>query len=75
MKDLGGNVELAGYLVGVLWIALVAGLIGWVALRLRARSMRRGNYPFRNLPWYLGGTPEMPLEPPKELRSERRRNR
>jgi len=65
---------LVGAALSMAWIVLVSGLIAWVGLRLRRRSIERGNYPFRNLRWYLGGTPEMPLQPPDE-RGSRKRHR
>lgn len=67
--------DVIAVLVAVAWIGLVFGAIAWIGLRLRRRSIRRGNYPVRILPWYLGGTPEMPLDPPDaepRRRSERR---
>lgn len=65
--------NLVGIAVAILWIGIVAGSISWIGSRLRARSIRRGNYPFRNLPWYLGGTPEMPLHPPDNVRHRDRK--
>lgn len=64
---------LIGVAIGVLWIALIGGVIAWMGLHLRARSIRRHNYPFRDLPWYLGGTPDLPLEPPGGDRGRRKR--
>jgi hypothetical protein len=37
--------------------------------------MRQRNYPFRNLPWYLGGTPETPLDPPNDEAKRHRPHR
>jgi hypothetical protein len=64
--------DVVGAALGIAWIVVVSGAIAWVGLRLRRRSIERGNYPFRNLPWYLGGTPEMPLRPPDERESRKR---
>ena len=64
-----------GVALAVVWIGVVSVGVGWVSLRLRRRAIRRGTYPFRNLPWYLGGTPEMPLDPPNERHVSRRKRR
>jgi len=59
----------------VLWIGLVVAVIGFISLRLRKRALRRGTWPVRLIPWYLGGTPEMPLDvPPESERAKRRRS-
>ena len=59
----------------ILWIGLVVAVIGFISLRLRKRALRRGTWPVRLLPWYLGGTPEMPLDaPPESDRAKRRRS-
>jgi len=67
--------ELIGWAVSILFAAAVIGGILWLGTFLRARSMRRGNYPHRDLPWYLGGTPDMPLDPPADGRAAPRRRR
>jgi hypothetical protein len=67
--------EALGVALSVLFVGVLIVGILWLGVRLRARSMKRGNYPFRNLPWYLGGTPEMPLDPPADGRADARRRR
>ncbi len=71
------SIELvAAVVIVILWIGLVVAVIGFVGLRLRKRSLRRGTWPTRLLPWYLGGTPEMPLDaPPESSRAKRRKGR
>jgi hypothetical protein len=64
------------WLVGIVSLALILALgigIGALGLRLNRRGIRRGTYPLRNLPWYLGGVPDVKLDPPAEATRERRR--
>ena len=62
-------------LVVVLWLGLIVAVVGFISMRLRKRSLRRGTWPVRLIPWYLGGTPEMPLDaPPESERAKRRRS-
>jgi hypothetical protein len=69
------DMEVLGWAVSILFVlAVIAGMV-WLGSRLRARSMRRGNYPHRDLPWFLGGTPEMPLDPPADGRAAQARRR
>jgi hypothetical protein len=64
---------LVAAVVAILWIGLVVAALGFISLRLRKRSLRRGTWPVRLIPWYLGGTPEMPLDaPPESARAKRR---
>ncbi|MEO8632336.1 MAG: hypothetical protein ABI466_03180 [Chloroflexota bacterium] len=64
-----------GALVGLIPIVLVAA--GAVALgtRLRRRAMDRGQYPHRDLPWYLGGVPDIELDAPHDRPIRRPRHR
>jgi len=63
-------------IIGVLWLGLVVAVVGFISMRLRRRSLRHGTWPLRLIPWYLGGTPEMPLDvPPESSRAKRRRGR
>ncbi|HEY8732522.1 MAG TPA: hypothetical protein VIN69_11185 [Candidatus Limnocylindria bacterium] len=58
-----------------LFVLLGIGL-GALGLRLNRRGIRRGTYPLRNLPWYLGGVPDVKAgEPVEGARSRRRRRR
>jgi hypothetical protein len=60
-------------LVALLWFGLVFAVIGFISMRLRKRALRRGTWPLRLIPWYLGGPPEMPLDaPPESARAKRR---
>jgi hypothetical protein len=70
------SIELVGAaILGVLWLGLIVAVVGFISLRLRRRSLRRGTWPVRIIPWYLGGTPEMPLDsPPESARAKRRRS-
>ena len=64
------------WIVGVVSVALVVALgigIGALGLRLNRRGIRRGTYPHRDLPWYLGGVPDVKIDPPVEDARERRR--
>ena len=63
-------------IIAVLWLGLIVAVVGFIAMRLRRRSLKRGTWPIRIIPWYLGGTPEMPLDaPPDSSRAERRKSR
>jgi hypothetical protein len=60
--------------IALLWFGLVIAVIGFISMRLRKRALRRGTWPLRLIPWYLGGPPEMPLDaPPESARAKRRR--
>jgi hypothetical protein len=62
-------------IVVLLWLGLIVAVVGFISMRLRKRSLRRGTWPVRLIPWYLGGTPEMPLDaPPESERAKRRRS-
>lgn len=52
-----------GVLIGFGWIALVLAVAGLLAFRGRRRALRRGTYPLRILPWYLGGPPGSSADP------------
>ena len=61
-------------IIAILWIGLVFAVIGFISMRLRKRALRRGTWPLRLIPWYLGGPPEMPVDaPPDSARAKRRR--
>jgi hypothetical protein len=61
-------------IIGALWLGLIVAVVGFISMRLRRRSLRRGTWPVRIIPWYLGGTPEMPLDaPPDTARAKRRK--
>ena len=60
-------------LVGILWLGLIVSVIGFISWRLRRRVIRRGTWPLRIIPWYLGGTPDMPVDTPPSSREKRRR--
>jgi len=63
-------------IVVLLWLGLIVAVVGFISMRLRKRSLRRGTWPVRLIPWYLGGTPEMPLDaPPESSRAKRRRTK
>jgi hypothetical protein len=63
-------------IVVILWLGLIVAVAGLISLRLRRRSLRRGTWPVRLIPWYLGGTPEMPLDaPPESARAKRQKGR
>lgn len=55
-----GIVLALGLIVGFLWI------LGKLAFAGRRRALRRGTYPLRLLPWYLGGPPDARIEHPPE---------
>jgi hypothetical protein len=62
-------------LIAVLWFGFFFAVIGYISMRLRKRALRRGTWPLRLIPWYLGGPPEMPLDaPPESARAKRRRS-
>jgi hypothetical protein len=54
-------------------IALLGIGVGALGLRLNRRAIRRGTYPHRDLPWYLGGVPDVKLDAPVESTRRRRR--
>lgn len=62
-----------GALVGMIPVVLVAAGLAALGVRLRRRAMDRGQYPHRDLPWYLGGVPDIELEPPLDRPLERHR--
>ena len=63
-------------IIAVLWLGLIVSVVGFISMRLRGRSLKRGTWPVRLLPWYLGGMPEMPLDaPPESSRTKRRKGR
>ena len=63
-------------IIALLWLGLIVAVLGYISMRLRGRSLKRGTWPVRLLPWYLGGTPEMPLDTPAESsRAKRRKGR
>lgn len=55
--------------------ALLGIGIGALGLRLNRRAIRRGTYPHRDLPWYLGGVPDVEIDGPEDGARERRRRR
>jgi len=60
----------------ILWLGLIVAVVGLISMRLRKRSLRRGTWPVRLIPWYLGGTPEVHLDaPPESARAKRRKGR
>ena len=64
---------LVAAIIAILWIGLVFAVIGFISMRLRKRALRRGTWPLRLIPWYLGGPPETPLDaPPESARAKRR---
>jgi hypothetical protein len=65
----------AGVLIGLAWIGAIVLVVGVFVFRHRRRAIRRGTYPVRLLPWYLGGTPEMGAEPPREEHRTKSRRR
>ena len=64
-----------GALVGLIPVALFAAGLTALGVRLRRRAMDRGQYPYRDLPWYLGGVPDMKLDAPHDRPVTRRRSR
>ncbi len=68
-------VSAAGVAVGLVWIGAIVAAVRVLVFRHRARAIARGTYPVRVLPWYLGGTPEMPVASPPERPKAKRRRR
>jgi hypothetical protein len=64
----------AGVAIMALVLALGIGIVA-VGLRLNRRGIRRGTHPHRDLPWYLGGVPDLKLDAPVESSRARRRRR
>jgi hypothetical protein len=62
-----------GAFVGMIPVVLVAAGLAALGVRLRRRAMDRGQYPHRDLPWYLGGVPDIELETPQAEPIKRRR--
>ena len=58
---------LIGALVGMIPVVLVAAGLTALGVRLRRRAMDRGQYPHRDLPWYLGGVPEIEIDAPHDM--------
>ena len=59
----------------ILAVFVLVGIgIGALGLRLNRRAIRRGTYPHRDLPWYLGGVPDVKVDAPDEGARERRRH-
>jgi hypothetical protein len=63
---------IVGAVVLVLVLALGIGITA-LGLRLNRRGIRRGTDRLHNLPWYLGGVPDVTPDPPGESRRRRRR--
>lgn len=55
-----------GALVGLIPIVLVAASVTALGVRLRRRAMDRGQYPHRDLPWYLGGVSDIEIDAPHD---------
>ena len=70
--DLSGAI---GVLVMVIWLFVIVLVVGLLAFAGRRRAMRRGTYPLRLLPWYLGGPPKVGPHGPDDRRSTRDRSR
>ena len=66
---------LIGAVIGLIPVVLVAAGLTALGVRLRRRAMDRGQYPHRDLPWYLGGVPEMVIDAPHDLPARRRRSK
>jgi hypothetical protein len=62
-------------LVGMIPIVLFAAGLTALGVRLRRRALDRGQYPHRDLPWYLGGVPDIELDAPHDRLIKRRRAR
>jgi len=73
VNDLAGWLWAAfGALVAGVWLFVIILVVGLLAFAGRRRAMRRGTIPLHLLPWYLGGTPEVKVDPPEGTRSRRR---
>jgi len=57
------------FLVGAIWLGALVALLAWVTGRAQRR--RHGGRPLHLISWYLGGEPDIHLDPPKSARSER----
>jgi|RhiMetdeSRZDD1v2_1073273.scaffolds.fasta_scaffold02262_25 hypothetical protein len=57
---------LIGAVIGLIPVVLVAAGLTALGVRLRRRAMDRGQYPHRDLPWYLGGVPDIELDTPQD---------
>ena len=64
-----------GALVGLIPVVLLTAGLTALGVRLRRRAMDRGQYPYRDLPWYLGGVPDIELDAPHDLPMRRRRSK
>jgi hypothetical protein len=64
-----------GLLVVIGWLLVIILVAGVLARAGRRRALRRGTYPLRILPWYLGGPPKIDVELPDDQRSSRDRRR
>jgi len=64
-----------GALVGLIPVVLFAAGLTALGVRLRRRAMDRGQYPYRDLPWYLGGVPDIEMDAPHEQYVRRPRSK
>lgn len=64
-----------GALIGLIYILLLGAGLTALGVRLRRRAMDRGQYPHRDLPWYLGGVPDIEINAPHDQPIRRRRSR
>ena len=55
-----------GALVGLIPVVLLTAGLTALGIRLRRRAMDRGQYPYRDLPWYLGGVPDIEMDAPHD---------
>ena len=62
-----------GALVGLIPILLFVTGLTALGIRLRRRAMNRGQYPHRDLPWYLGGVPDIEIDAPHDRPMRRKR--